>query len=270
MMDLLLAAGADLGKERVGFPPLHAAACQDHCGAMKRLILAGASVHQLDSGGRSALHMACLHNCERAVKLLLRYNACMTLLCDEGLSPFDVVAIALLNRRQDGFYYGGRRGPSTLNARETSVADRIHHLLRRASRWGRRGWLVLMRHRIAHDLLDSGSSSPPPSFVESALGGQTATPHDTKTKEDANDGGCEVGRGEGIDVAVASPRGMAPSETFEGRTGHAFTPEAPMVDSSSPNGGRKVQACDVMRGAVEWLVQCPDAVDVFRETLAFL
>ncbi|CBJ27582.1 ankyrin repeat protein [Ectocarpus siliculosus] len=144
MMDLLPAAGADLGKERAATSPLHAAAQCDCCGAIQRLISAGASVHQLNSGGRSALHMACLHKCEGAVKLLLRYNTCMTLLCDKGLSPFDVVAIAVLNRRENyGFYPQGYspsgRSPSTSNADETYVADHIHDLLRRTSGWRRRG-----------------------------------------------------------------------------------------------------------------------------------
>ncbi|CAN0456890.1 unnamed protein product, partial [Ectocarpus sp. 12 AP-2014] len=74
-MSLLLATGADLGNKRVGILPLHDAAQHHSCGAMQRLISAGASVHQLDSRGRSALHVACLHNCEGAVKLLLQYNA---------------------------------------------------------------------------------------------------------------------------------------------------------------------------------------------------
>ncbi|CBJ27583.1 ankyrin repeat protein [Ectocarpus siliculosus] len=270
MMDLLLAAGADLGNERVDILPLHAAAHHHSCGALQRLISAGASVHQLDSRGRSALHVACLHNCEGAVKLLLQYNARVTLLCDGGLSPFDVVAMAVLNRRQLNRCWGLRRRPSTLNSNETSVADRILEMLRRASAWERRGWLVLMRHRIAHDPLAAGSSSRPPSFVESEFGDQTATPHDSETKEDANDGGCELSVHGDIDLAGASPRGTAPSEAIEGRSGHAFTLETPAVDSSSPNGGGKVQVCESLRCAVEWLVQCPDEVGIFRETLAFL
>ncbi|CAB1100178.1 unnamed protein product [Ectocarpus sp. CCAP 1310/34] len=214
-----------------------AAQC-DCCGAKQGLISAGASVHQLDSGGRAALHMTCLHNCEGAVKLLLRYNACMTLLCDEGLSPFDVVIIAVLNRREsNGFYPQGRRG-----------------------------WLVLMRHRFAHDLVATASSSPPRSCVESAFSGKTATP--SKTKEDANDGGCELPGDGDINSAGASPKGTAPSEAFEGRTSQHSLCKCQWW--SVPNGGGKVQVCHVLRGAVEWLVQCPDEVGVFSETSAFL
>lgn len=127
-----------------------------------------------------------------------------------------------------------------------------------------------MRHRIAHDPLAAGSSSRPSFFVESAFGDQTATPHDSETKEDANDGGCELPVHGNIDLGGAFPRGTAPSEAFEGRTGHAFTLQTPTVDSSSPNGGGKVQVYESLQCAVEWLVQCPDEVGIFRETLAFL
>ncbi|CAM9279583.1 unnamed protein product [Ectocarpus sp. 4 AP-2014] len=270
MVDLFLAAGADIGNERVDILPLHAAAQHHSYGAMQRLISAGASVHQLDSRGRSALHVACRHNCEGAVKLLLQYNARVTLLCDDGLSPFDVVAIAVLKRRQLNQCWGLRRRPSTLNANETSVADRILEMLRRASAWERRAWLILVRHRIARDSLAAGSSSRPPLCVESALGDQTATLHDTETKEDANDGGCELPVHGDIDSGGASPRGMAPSEALERRTGHALTLQTPTVDSSSPNSGGKVQACESLQCAVEWLVHCPDEVGIFREILAFL
>ncbi|CAN0532969.1 unnamed protein product [Ectocarpus sp. 12 AP-2014] len=164
-MDLLLAAGVDLGNERVDILPLHDAAQHHSCGAMQRLISAGASVHQLDSRGRSALHVACLHNCEGAVKLLLQYNARVMLLCDDGLSPFDVVAIAVLQRRQSNQCWGLRRRPSTSNANETSVADRILQMLRRASTWERRAWLIVVRHRIARDPLAAESSSRLPSFL---------------------------------------------------------------------------------------------------------
>ncbi|CAN0391840.1 unnamed protein product [Ectocarpus sp. 8 AP-2014] len=133
-------------------------------------------------------------------------------------------------------------------ADETYVADHIHALLRRTSGWRRRGWLVLMRHRIAHDLVATASSSPPRSCVESAFSGQTATPSETK---DANDGGCELPGDGDINSAGAFPRDTAPSEAFEGRTSHAFTLEVPAVDSSVPNGGGKVQVCDVLQGAVE-------------------
>lgn len=272
-MDLLLAVGADLGKQRADTPPLHAAAQRHCCGAIQRLISAGASVHQLDSGGRLVLHRTCLHNCEGAVKLLLRYNARMTLICDEGLFPLDVVAVTVLNRRENNGLFRclplSWRSPSTLNADETSVSDHIHDLLRKASGWRRRGWLVLMRHRIAHDHL-AASSSPPPSFVESAFGDQTATPNDSETKENANDGGGELPRDGDINSSGASPRGTAPSEAFEGGTGHVFTLQTSAVDSSMPNGGGKAKVCDSLRWAVEWLVQCPDEVGVSYVTLASL
>ncbi|CAM9739934.1 unnamed protein product [Ectocarpus fasciculatus] len=270
IVELLLAAGADLGNERVDILPLHAAAHHDCCGAIQRLISAGASVNQVDQRGRSALHVACHQNNEAAVKLLLQYNARVTLLCDDGLSPFHTVAVAGLKRRQFTHRLGLTRRPTTLTSNENSVADRIRDLLRRASGWERRGWLVLMRHRIVHDPLATMSSAPRPSFVESAFGDQTATPHDGETKEDANDGGCELFGDGDIVLAGASPRGTVPSEVFEGRTSHAFTPEKTAVDSSIPDDGGNGQVCDVFRCAVEWLVRCPDEVGVFRETLAFL
>ncbi|CAM9359352.1 unnamed protein product, partial [Hapterophycus canaliculatus] len=60
-VDILLAAGAHLGEESGPVLPLHLAAERECLGPLDSLLAAGASVNEVDSDGRSALHMACLH-----------------------------------------------------------------------------------------------------------------------------------------------------------------------------------------------------------------
>ncbi|CAN0116114.1 unnamed protein product, partial [Ectocarpus fasciculatus] len=57
-----------------------------------------------------------------------------------------MVAVDALETRQRRTMRS-RFNPCTLNVVETSVADRISGMLRSASRWGRQGWLVMMRAR---------------------------------------------------------------------------------------------------------------------------
>ncbi|CAN0486718.1 unnamed protein product, partial [Scytosiphon promiscuus] len=143
VVDVLLEAGADPSKGPEGFIPLHMAASSGRCVILNHLLLAGASVSLVDTDGRSALHHACAYNKHDAVDLLLRHNASVTLLCNNGLSPVDVVGADVLALRQRSHFYH----PSTLNTAETSAVDVICDMLRAASAWGRRGWLVMMRSR---------------------------------------------------------------------------------------------------------------------------
>lgn len=148
MVDVLLAAGVDLGGDRAKNLPLHAAALRGYCGPLEKLLLAGANANWVDATGRSALHVACSFSNEDAVGVLLRHNASVTSLCDEGLSPHDVVAGEALKQQEMRERRGyARRSPSTLDAAQTLVADNIHGMLRGASSWARRGWLVMLRAR---------------------------------------------------------------------------------------------------------------------------
>ncbi|CAN0020806.1 unnamed protein product, partial [Ectocarpus sp. 8 AP-2014] len=80
MMDVLLAAGEDMGEDgtdKLNLPrqPLHAAAMKGFCRPLEKLLRVGANVNWVDSKGRTALHLACSHNHEDAVEVLLRHNA---------------------------------------------------------------------------------------------------------------------------------------------------------------------------------------------------
>lgn len=136
---------------------------------LNHLLLAGAtrSVSLVDTDGRSALHSACAYNQHNAVDILLRHNASVTLVCNNGLSPVDVVGVQVLAYRQRGRRPGqpgllravqhyehvpeqarydlNRRRPFTLNSAETSTVDAICDMLQPFIAWSRRGWLVMMR-----------------------------------------------------------------------------------------------------------------------------
>ncbi|CAN0484523.1 unnamed protein product, partial [Ectocarpus sp. 12 AP-2014] len=80
VMDVLLAAGEDIGGDRTDKPnvprqPLHAAAMKGFCRPLEKLLRAGANVNWVNSKGQTALHLACSHNHENAVEVLLRHNA---------------------------------------------------------------------------------------------------------------------------------------------------------------------------------------------------
>lgn len=93
VVDILLAAGADFGKNRTYPLPVMIAAQEGSCASLKRLLEVGADVNVVNPSGQSALHVACVHSRERAVSLLLRHDASLAWRCDDGGdSPHDVVA----------------------------------------------------------------------------------------------------------------------------------------------------------------------------------
>ncbi|CAB1100170.1 unnamed protein product [Ectocarpus sp. CCAP 1310/34] len=163
--------------------------------------------HQLDSRGRSALHVACRHNCEGAVKLLLQYDARVTLLCDDSLSPFDVVAVAVLKRRQLSQCWRLRRRPDAEEGQCVGTPCLAHpHAAPYRTRSPCRG--VILTAAIVRR---TSIRRPNRNLVQH------------RDEGGANDGGCELPVHVDIDLGGASPRGMARSEAFEGRTGHSFT-----------------------------------------------
>ncbi|CAM9556496.1 unnamed protein product, partial [Ectocarpus fasciculatus] len=83
MMDVLFAAGEEIGEDwtdKLNLPrqPLHAAAKKGFCRPLEKLFQAGANINWVDSTGQTALHLACFHNHEDAVEVLLRHNASVT------------------------------------------------------------------------------------------------------------------------------------------------------------------------------------------------
>ncbi|CBJ31914.1 ankyrin repeat-containing protein, putative [Ectocarpus siliculosus] len=255
IIDDLVAAGADVGKDREECPPLHVAAKKGFCRPLERLLLAGAKVDCVDRVGRSALHVACFYNREGAVEVLLRHHASTSLLCDEGRSPFDMVAVDALETRQGramgramgtamGRAMGGTsRTPCTLNAVETSVADRICGMLRNASKWGRRGWLVMMRARHLDATQVLGTSMSLLSLsTRRWKDGKNESLHDGLATEDT-DHDCALG-----------------GQCSEQRVPTA--PDNPVQAGDAIDGG---QARDIRcRGAVVWLLHRPDQSGVFR------
>lgn len=176
MVDILLAAGAGFGNGGTYPLPVIIAAAKGFCGPLKRLLSAGTDVNVIDPRGRSALNAACFHGHEGTVELLLRHNASVVSRCDQGRLPCDVVAMGVLEKR---FIRGH---PSTLDAIEASAADRIHEMLKVASAWCRRGWLVMMRARrlVALRLLDDASFAKPSPVAK-------APQHGDETKDDAEE-----------------------------------------------------------------------------------
>lgn len=249
MVDILLAAGAD--HSRRSCSPVTTAARKGHCGVLERLFSAGADPNVVDMawGRTTPLSWASYYGHEGAVELLLRHNASVTMRCDQGRLPCDVVLVGVLEKRSTR---GRREHPSTLNAAEESAADRIHNMLKRASGWARRGWLVMMRARrlMAAQLVDE-SSVAKPSPVE-----EPATRHGDETQDDGGDirrtaGTPGVVKHEGERTAAVSTETLI---LLDG--GHD--------EAKQPGGGGGWER------AVDWVLQCPDEHGVFREILSFL
>ncbi|CAN0034886.1 unnamed protein product [Ectocarpus sp. 6 AP-2014] len=259
IIDDLVAAGADLGKDRGDCLPLHVTAKEGFCRPLERLLLAGAKVDCVDRVGRSALHVACVYNHEGAVETLLQHHASTSLLCDEGLSPWDVVAADALERRQrkSMSFTSNLCRPSTLNTVETAVADRIYSILQRSSSWGRRGWLVMMRARhLGPEQVLGTSMSLLPSTTTSHEG-QGASLHDGWEAESI-DRDCSPPT-TGWKVNAAADK----RETPPGGHGEEHR------KSAGPGRMTEAREC-AWKGAVVWLLQCPDECGVFHEVLSFL
>ncbi len=269
VVDALLAAGADLGEEGTSNLPLHAAARGGFCRSLEKLLRAGANVNWVDSKGRTALHAACSYSHEDAVEVLLRHNASVSLLCDEGLSPHDVVAVGLLQRQQ--IKMGGRR-PFTLDAEETLVADRVCAMLRGAA-WGRRGWLVMLRarHQGPARVIDASSLTLSSTSVE-ALDGDRAAPVGVGLADDDVDAGFAQPIVRSSNSTAAAAANLTLEHTvLEGGPGHEMSESlttGTAVDGGDEDGGQA--GGSGWPGAVEWVVGCPDDCGVFREILSFL
>ena len=247
MMGILLAAGAAFGNNRTDTLPALFAAKAGHCGPLKLLLSAGADANVVNSRGESALHMACLYSREGAVELLLAHNASLTSRSDDGLMPYDVVAMEALSVHENPF---GLRHPSTLNVAETAAADRIYGMLRRASAWRRRGWLVMMRARrltTVQVLDDSPLDEPSPAKHEEV--GQ-----DKKTMIRDSSGICLAF--EGLSMTGNHERNAVPVKA--------------LLSGGGRDNGKQAGYSAGWESAVEWLVQCPDERGVFREILGFL
>lgn len=145
---------------------------------------------------------------------------------------------------------------------ETAVADRIHGMLQRASAWGRRGWLVMMRARriVAVQLLDEPASEKP------SPGEQAGPVHDEEATERELSGVC-------VAVGGLSTAGAPPTDT-PGRLGdqekHAVATKANLSGGGRHDIGGQVGHAGGWECAVEWLLQCPDERGVFREIMSFL
>ncbi|CAM9254690.1 unnamed protein product [Hapterophycus canaliculatus] len=278
MVDILLAAGAHLGEELTETSPLHLAAERGFLGPLESLLGARADVNLVDSGGRSALHMACcaLHvacwyNHERAVELLLRYGARPNPISHEGLSPADCVGMGALKWRETSSLRSFvRDSPATLDAEETSVADRISAMLRGATAWGRRGWLVVLRARHQPKeklvLLDSSSTKPPslqPRRLEQPV---EAQPHSHRDNEDAGKNGVLLSAVPCTSSNSALPCGVA-SDLRGVDDQECGSLQALEVEGDDRDGG----ACTIAawKVAVQWLVQVPVEHGAFREVLSF-
>ncbi|CAM9501900.1 unnamed protein product, partial [Ectocarpus sp. 8 AP-2014] len=259
-IDDLVAAGADLGKDRGDRLPLHVAAKEGFCRPLERLLLAGAKVDCVDRVGRSALHVACFYNHEGAVEMLLRHDASTSLLCDEGLSPCHMVAVDALETRQR-CTMTSRFNPCTLDVVETSVADRIYGLLRNASRWGRRGWLVMTRARYLDAERVLGASMSLLSLSRTPWKDcQIASLHDGLTTENTDHDCLPPTPGWGMSAAADAIPKFAASPGV-----HCQGPKK----SAVPGMVTEARGYD-WKGAVVWLLQCPDERGVFREVLSFL
>ncbi|CAM9356119.1 unnamed protein product [Ectocarpus sp. 12 AP-2014] len=259
-IDDLVAAGADLGKNRGECLPLHVAAKGGFCRPLERLLLAGAKVDCIDRVGRSALHVACFYNREGAVEMLLRHHASTSLLCDDGRSPYDMVAADARESRQRRTMRS-RFNPCTLNVVETSVADRIYGMLRSASRWARQGCLVMMRARHLDPEQVHGASMSLLSLSRTLWKEcQIASLHDASTSENI-DHDCSLPTA-GWSMSSAADA-MPNCETSPGV--HSEDPKK----SAVPSMVTEARGCG-WKGAVVWLLQCPDECGVFREVLSFL
>lgn len=199
--------------------------------------------------------------------MLLRYNASTSLLC-EGLTPCDVVAVDALETRQRGTMR--LRSPSTLNAVETSVADRICGILRRASSWRRWGWLVVMRARhlgTEQVLGTSMSSSLLSSTPTNAL--LSSTPSNEGQGACLHDGLVTQSIGHDCSPLTAGwSTSAAPHVTPKCATSPGVHGQEPMK-FSGPDNMTGARGCG-WKGAGVWLLQCPDECGGFREVLSFL
>lgn len=236
--------------------------------SLERLLLGGAQVDLPDADGRSALHLACMHSHERAVKLLLQHGASLNLLCHKDHSPRDVVALEALNKR--GFRLG-HRSPSTLDDEETSRADRIYAMLSGAGAWRRRGWLIMMRSRCqatvhpGNQAMSSSPPPPPPPVVVRSLV-QAASPHATENERYPDELDRVLSADRVVSLINSSTR-LAKGFFYGlgGAEGGVTTPDA--------NG----EYCSIQtRGKSSWneavvlLVLCPDESGVFREVVGFI
>lgn len=260
MVDILLAAGADFGKNRTDTLPIMLAAWGGHCRPLQRLLVAGADPNAVNARGQSALHLACEASCEGAVEILLRHNAGFTSRCDEGLLPYDAVAMWALSWRERP-YGGPQRHPSTLNVVETAAADCIYGMLQRASAWRRRGWLVMMRARrlVAAQLLHESSLEKPSPAAHVGHG------HNEETTERKPN--CVFVAVEGLSLANTPPTGTLGE--FSDRDNNAVSTKA-LLSGGGHDNGKQAGHGGGWECAVEWLLQCPDECGVFRETLGFL
>ena len=104
MVEILLAAGADVGKDgRANHLPFIIAAASGCIGVLERLLSAGADPEMVTCSGQTALNLMCFHGHEGAVELLLRHNAASVVSrCDLGRLPCDVVAMSILEMRSLG------------------------------------------------------------------------------------------------------------------------------------------------------------------------
>eukprot|EP00752_Nemacystus_decipiens_P007973 g7125.t2 len=271
VVDVLLAAGAALGEDRTDIIPLHAAAKKGHCEAMEKLLLAGANASWVDSKGRSALHAACMYTRVEAVEILLRFNASVTLLCDEGLSPQDAVAVETIAQKQTGAR--GNHAPSTLDTAQASAAGRIRGMLRKASAWGRRGWLVVLRARHQGATKAVDASSPTMSSLLPLRDDQIAFLDAGQRNDDAGHGSTSASVRCDSSVAAPAPADMitkhtVPSGGPSDEMKKSILAKSAMVDNGHGSGGHAKGIG--WQGAVEWLIRCQDERGVFREILSFL
>lgn len=158
MVQLLLDAGAGLGQERHPLsPPLGEFECpqpsalyvamscstRQGIGRLKQLLLGGANVITQDRRGYSALHAASCHGGLDATDLLFRHNADATLLTEEG-DTAEELAMKCVNPLGPVDEETGNR---VFTTEQIAQAKELRATFRRASAWGRRGWLVMARTR---------------------------------------------------------------------------------------------------------------------------
>ncbi|CAM9819519.1 unnamed protein product [Ectocarpus fasciculatus] len=170
-----------------------------------------------------------------------------------------MVAVDALETRQRRTMRS-RFNPCTLNVVETSVADRICDMLRSASRWGRQGWLVMMRARHLNPEQDLGTSM-------SLLLSRTAW------KE------CQIASlDDGLTTANIDQDCSPPTAGWSTRVTADATPKcdsSPGVHFQEPTKSAgsenlaEARGCG-WKGAVVWLLQCSDECGIFREVLSFL
>ena len=268
MVDILLAAGAGFGKNRTDTMPVTIAALRGSCGPPKTLLEAEADANVMNSKGQSALHLACLHSHEGAVELLVRHNASVTSRCDEGLTTCDVVAMEALRRREARIdlkvrlFLPRRCFSGTLGVMETAAADRIHGMLQAASAWGRHDWLVMMRAR-----LPAAVRLPDESVLEQPSPAEQDSPGNAGgTKELEDDVVWKAV--EGLTLVADAPSTATPGEADDLET-HVIPPSKALVSAGDRDDGEDGHGGD-WESVVEWLLQCPDERDIFREILGFL